>query len=188
MSSILVVYGTSYGHTRQVVDRLALGLTTHGHDVTIWKGDALPVPPALGGFDGFLIAGSVLYGKHQRYLRDFARQNAARLNASPSAFVSVCGALAGTWARGQEEARKYVAKFLEQTGWRPRITTSVAGALPYTKYGLVTRWMMRLISKATGRPTDTSRDWELTDWEAVDRFGAELARIFAGAPTAQPRP
>lgn len=182
MSNILIVYGTSHGHTTKVVDRLALGLTAQGHAVTTRKGDALPAGLALDGFDAFLIAGSVLYGKHQRYLREFVRQNAARLSASPSAFVSVCGAVVGTWARGQEEARKYVAKFLEETGWQPRLTTSIAGALPYTKYGLLTRWMMRLISKATGRPTDTSRDWEFTDWDALDKFAAELARVFAGAP------
>lgn len=178
MSRILVVYGSSYGQTRKVVDRLAQGLTVRGHQVTIWKGDVTPAVPALERFDAFLIAGSVRYGKHQRYLTNFARDHSARLNTFPSAFVSVCGAMAGTSVQGQAEARKYVERFLEATGWRPRIRISVAGGLPYTRYGLVTRWVMQLISKRTGAPTDTSRDWEFTDWDSVDRFGEELAEIL----------
>jgi menaquinone-dependent protoporphyrinogen oxidase len=175
MANILAVYGTSYGHTAKVVERIAHDLVEQGHRVTIWRGDRLPARYALDVFDAFLVAGSVLMGRHQRYLRDFVKANARRLNASPSLFVSVCGALAGSWSRGQGEARGYVSDFLDQTGWRPSLALSVAGALPYTKYGLLTRWMMKLVSKSTGRPTDTSRDWEFTDWGEVDRVANEFS-------------
>ena len=51
----------------------------------------------------------------------------------------------------------------------------VAGALPYTRYSPLTRWMMRrIVAKAKG-DTDTSRDYEYTDWEAVRRFAGEFA-------------
>jgi menaquinone-dependent protoporphyrinogen oxidase len=175
MANILVVFGTSYGQTGKIVQRIAHSLTARGHRVTLWKGDELPVGYSLDGFDGFLIAGSVLYGKHQRYLGDFVRRHLARLSASPSAFVSVCGAIMGSWPPGPEAARKYVAKFLAETGWTPRLTRSFAGELSYTRYGVFIRWVMRYISRRTGRPTDTSRDWEFTDWDAVDQFAAELA-------------
>ncbi|HEY7682704.1 MAG TPA: flavodoxin domain-containing protein [Gemmatimonadales bacterium] len=178
MAHLLLVYGTSHGHTAKVVGRIGRGLVARGHEVTIWKGSEWPARRSLAEFDGFLVAGSVLYGRHQRYLRDFVRHHVSVLNASPSAFVSVCGAIAGSWEPGAMEAEKYIARFLAQTGWRPRLTKSVAGALPYTRYGIFTRWMMKLISAKTGRPTDTSRDWEFTDWDAVDRFAADLAGIM----------
>jgi menaquinone-dependent protoporphyrinogen oxidase len=183
MANILMVYGTAYGQTEKIVRRMADRLTTDGHRVTIWKGDELSVQPGLAGFDAFLVAGSVLFGRHQRYLVDFVRHNLSRLNAAPGAFVSVCGALAGNWARGREEAEKYLEKFQDETGWRPQLARSLAGGVPYTQYGLVTRWMMKLISRATGRPTDTSKDWDLTDWGAVDEYAMELGAI-ARAPTA----
>ena len=144
-----------------------------------------PALPALERFDAFLVAGSVRYGKHQCYLTSFVRDHSARLNTFPSALVSVCGAMAGTSAQGHAEARKYIGRFLEATGWRPRLRISVAGGLPYTRYGLVTRWVMQLISKRTGAPTDTSRDWEFTDWDSVDRFGEELAEVLGEANPAQ---
>jgi menaquinone-dependent protoporphyrinogen oxidase len=185
MANILMVYGTAHGQTEKIVRRMADRLTTDGHRVTMWKGDAMPAQPALAGFDVFLVAGSVIFGRHQRYLTDFVRQHRARLNAAPGAFLSVCGALAGSWGGGREEAGKYREKFLDRTGWRPQLSRSFAGGLPYTRYGIFTRWLMKLISLATGRPTDTSRDWDLTDWDAVDRFALELAALVPQAAFAR---
>jgi menaquinone-dependent protoporphyrinogen oxidase len=50
-----------------------------------------------------------------------------------------------------------------------------AGALAYTQYRWWLRWVMKQISRSQGRPTNTSRDHDLTDWGAVDRFAARLS-------------
>jgi menaquinone-dependent protoporphyrinogen IX oxidase len=39
--------------------------------------------------------------------------------------------------------------------------------------------MMQLISWREGGPTDTSRDYELTDWGEVDRLADEVTRMAA---------
>ena len=52
----------------------------------------------------------------------------------------------------------------------------VAGALLYTRYNFLVRFVMRQITKAEGGDTDTSRDYEYTDWDAVDRFAEAFAR------------
>jgi menaquinone-dependent protoporphyrinogen oxidase len=174
MSNVMIVYGTSYGQTARIVRRIADRLTKSGHRVALWHGDELPAETSVSDYHSYLVAGSVLFGKHQRYLADFVRRNLATLNNRPSAFVSVCGALIGEWEPGREEARKYVDRFLKETGWTPRLTRSFPGGLPYTRYGLFTRWMMKLISKRTGRPTDTSRDWDFTNWAEVDAFALEF--------------
>lgn len=188
MAAILMVYASTHGQTARIVSRMAERLTMAGHRVAVWRADAARGEPSPDEFDGFLLAGSVQFGKHQRAVRDFARRHRDRLNAAPSAFVSVCGALVGTWPQGPDEAKKYVDRFLLDTGWRPRFARSFAGAVSYTRYGLVTRWMMKLISRSTGRPTDTSRDWEGTDWAAVDRLADELATETVRATEYQRRP
>lgn len=176
MADILVVYGSSYGQTAKVARRIADLLEGMGHWLSIWCGEEVPVSPGVEGFDAVVVAGSVRFGRHQRYLESFVRTHVAQLNAMPSAFVSLCGALAGGLPTGQSRAKHYVQRFVHRTGWRPQLSRSFAGGLPYTRYGPLTRWFMRRISRRTGRPTDTSRDWEFTDWDAVERFAEDLDR------------
>lgn len=178
MSTILIVYGTAYGQTERVARRIGSTLTDSGYAVTILKGDRLAPNPTLGAYDGFVVAGSVRVGRYQPYLTAFVRGHSTRLNAAPSVFVSVCGA-AGGGPDGLKAAQGYIDEFLHQTGWSPWLVRSFAGELAYTRYDPVTRWIMKLISRRNGGPTDTSRDYDFTDWQAVDRFGHELASMFA---------
>lgn len=178
MAKILAVYGTSYGQTERIVQRIARHLAEQGHVVTVRKGDALRRDVPLDDYDGFLIAASVISGRHQAYIQDFVRRNASRLSRAPSAFVSVCGA-AHPPAEERGEARRYMDEFLGKTGWRPRLTVTFAGALHYTRYRFFLRWVMKRISKKRGLPTDTSRDYEFTDWAAVAEFARQLGGILA---------
>lgn len=183
MSRVFIAYGTGYGHTERISQRIAEILTAAGHEVQVRRGDQLAPGFSLTDYDAIVVAASVRYGRHQRYIRDFVRRYAARLNLVPSAFVSVCGAMAESSPQGVELAQQYVQKFLRETGWRPWTARSFGGDLPYTRYKPLTRWMMQLISRRTGRPTDTSRDYDFTDWAMVDGFGRELVDRLAANPT-----
>jgi menaquinone-dependent protoporphyrinogen oxidase len=181
MLKILAVYGTSYGHTALVVQRMARVLTDAGHSVTVTRGDRTIAADAPAQFDACLVAASVLYGRYQRYIRRFVRRHAALLNARPSAFVSVCGAAAGHSDAEQRQARRYADRFLRETGWKPRARISVGGEMAYTRYGPITRWIIRSISRRNGGPTDTSRDYDATDWPAVEEFARGFAAIVSAA-------
>lgn len=185
MSKILVVYGTTYGQTERIVRRIGQILTETGHAVTLHRGDRLPVMLPIQEFDGFLIAGSVLSGHHQRYIRNFVCRYGYLLNALPSAFISVSGSAANIEPKAQIQAQQCVTSFLKETGWQPRVTRTFGGAIAYTRYNWVLRVVMRWISRRNGGPTDTSRDHEMTDWHAVDRFAHELAAgVFTTAGNA----
>jgi menaquinone-dependent protoporphyrinogen oxidase len=174
MARILVVYGTAYGQTQRIARRIVDRLADYGHELSMYQGDHLPANLSLDDYDAFLVAASIIRGRHQRYIRDFVRNHVLRLTATPSAFVSVSGAAAGS----AEEARRYMEVFFEETGWRPAFPVSFAGSMAYTQYGFVLRWIIKLISRRRGGPTDTTRDHEMTDWEAVDRFADQLAQAL----------
>ena len=62
----------------------------------------------------------------------------------------------------------------------------VAGALRYTHYNWLKRWMMKRIVTKAGGNTDTSRDYEYTDWAAVRAFADEFRRAAElSAPAAE---
>jgi menaquinone-dependent protoporphyrinogen oxidase len=184
MANILIIYGTAHGQTALIAQEIARVLRTH-HEVTVLRGDRLGEGPDLATLDGFVVAASVRFGRHQRYIRTFVRDHVGLLNSVPSAFVSVSGAMAGSEPESQRIARGYRDAFLEATGWRPGIARSVAGGIPFTRYRPWTRWMMKMISRRTGRPTDTSRDYDFTDWREVRKLAEDFAALLApGAPAA----
>jgi menaquinone-dependent protoporphyrinogen oxidase len=79
--------------------------------------------------------------------------------------------------RARAATQHCIDEFCTQTGWTPTQTEPIAGCLQYREYDLFTRQLMRLLMKRMGHPTDASHDYDYTDWEAVDRFGRELAHL-----------
>ena len=95
----------------------------------------------------------------------------------PAAFLSVSLSAARRDEPARREVRKAIARFVEQTDWTPGSVLPVAGALRYTRYGFFTRLLMLFISKMVGGDTDTSRDYEYTDWNALTEFAQRFARM-----------
>jgi menaquinone-dependent protoporphyrinogen oxidase len=178
MARILVVYGTAYGQTERIAGRIVDHLRARDHGVCMYRGDRLPTHLRLDDFDACVVAGSIIRGRHQRYIRNFARRNRGYLNSVRSAFVSVSGTAQGS----PEQARGYLEDFLQETGWQPRFAASFAGAMAYTQYGPILRWITKVVSRRRGGPTDTTRDHDFTDWAAVDRFAERLAKALAVSP------
>jgi menaquinone-dependent protoporphyrinogen oxidase len=172
---LLIAYGTRYGQTEKIALRMATLLAAAGDAVTCERADRLPRDLELRDFDGVIVGASVIRGRHQRNVRRFVRAHQDALNAMPSAFFSVSGSAAAADEPTRGAARRLMDDFLRDAGWRPRLAASVAGAMSFTRYDPITRWILKRISKREGGPIDTSRDHELTDWGQVEHF----VRAFA---------
>lgn len=122
-----------------------------------------------------ILGASIHYGRHPRYLRALVRRHCAALASRPSAFFSV-SLSAGEPGAQPEAAQRYLETFLHQAGWRPPQIATFAGALQYNRYGMFKRMLMRMIVGLAGGDTDTTRDYEYTDWDAVERFADDFAQ------------
>jgi menaquinone-dependent protoporphyrinogen oxidase len=171
----LVVYASTHGHTRKIAERIAQVLGDEGVAVTLHDATASPAPSAAG-FDLVVVGASIHGGHHQAQVMAWAKEHAAALADRPSAFFSVCLAVADDTDESRAAAEGYLSSFEEQTGWTPRTRTTFAGALQYLEYDFWTRLLIRTMMKRGGHPTDTSRDHDFTDWDAVDAFARDLAR------------
>ena len=173
MARILVVYGTTDGHTARVARALAEAATGAGAIVHVAV--AQRTAPAPVGYDGVIVAASVHAGRYQTGVCGWVRQHRDALAAVPAAFVSVCLGVLQKDVKVDQELEAIRERFFTETGWRPGSTKVVAGALRYTHYGWLTRVMMRRIAARAGGDTDTSRDYEYTDWVDLARFGRAFA-------------
>jgi len=186
---IAIIYGTRYGQTTKIAERMKQVLTDAGHDVWIGRADTLSRHFSASEYDAVIIGGSVIAGRHQRYLERFVRAHRDEVTQMPSAFFSVSGSAGGSTEQDQANARRVLDAFLTKTGWHPRTTATIAGAMAFTKYGVFTRILLKRISRREGGPTDTSRDHELTDWHQVARFAGDFAASLpepAATTCAQP--
>ena len=170
---LLIIYGTTEGQTRKIARFMADILKGMGHEVTL--ADASEDPPGPGLFDAVIIGASIHMHKYQAAVSHYITREASGLNRKSSAFFSVCLAVASDIEEEHHEAEQICSNFLFNAGWKPRMTIQIAGALKYTEYDFFKRLIMKMISKREGRSTDTSRDYEYTDWNAVTKFVTDFA-------------
>ena len=174
MASVLVVYATQDGQTRKIAERIATVLRARRHVVELLDAARAPQDLDLSRFQAVLIGSPI---RAQGYLRPvvrFVQSHRTALERLPTLFFSVGLAVLSKVHDGRAQTMQIVERLVAETGWRPRRVELVAGALPYTRYNFLVRFVMRRISKKEGGDTDTSRDYEYTDWSAVDRFAVEF--------------
>jgi len=181
MASLLIAYGTTDGHTAKIANALAQTLRTCSADVDVFDTGSAPAAQLKNAdqYAAVIVAASVHAGGYQGSVVRWVRENAAALKERPTAFVSVC---LGVLQRDPEVDRELAAiaqRFFDATGWTPTIGKIVAGALLYRQYDPIKRWMMRrIVAKAHG-DTDTSRNYEYTDWDDVNAFGKEFWSVVS---------
>jgi menaquinone-dependent protoporphyrinogen oxidase len=177
MTTILIVYGTTDGHTRKIAQVLAENLRAQFCSVDIVDSSGRLKRLSPEGYDGVIVAASVHIGSYQRAVVEWVRTHASTLNLLPTAFLSVCLAVLEQGIKPRQEILRIMRRFLERCGWRPTITKMVAGALPYTRYGWLKRTMMKRLAAKSGGGTDTTRDYEYTDWNDLRTFSSDFAEL-----------
>lgn len=168
---VLLIYASRHGQTQKITEHLAGILRTHGAEASVQSIDTLPRDLRVEAFDTVVLAGPVYFGKHPAKLAQFVVAQRAALKRVRSIFVSVSGMA----ANHREEAAKTALQFTAETQWKPDRIEVVAGGEPYTRYGFFTKWLMIWKMRRLGRTVDPTRDYEYTDWSALDRFARELA-------------
>lgn len=179
MTTILIVYGTTDGHTRKIAQVLAENLRGQFCSVDIADSAGMLRRLSPEGYDGVIVAASVHIGDYQRAVAGWVRTHAQVLNLIPTAFLSVCLGVLEPGTKPRQALLRILRRFLDRCGWRPTITRMVAGALPYTRYGWIKRMMMKRIAAKAGGDTDTTRDYEYTDWNDLRRFSRDFAELTA---------
>ncbi len=176
MAKVLIYYGTSDGQTGKIARFLgdslrALGVEVDVADARGPASDARPSAYAL-----VVVAASVHAGGYQKSVRRWVRGRVAELNAKPNVFLSVCLGILQKDPKVMADLEAILEGFRTETGWQPKEVKWVAGALKYTQYNLLKRWVMRRIVAKAGGDLDTSRDYEYTDWNDLRAYAGELHR------------
>jgi len=180
MPRILIVFGTTDGHTARIASAIDDAVRDAGGAASVFRATSQAPDPT--GYDAVIVAASVHRGRFQKPVAAWVLAHAQQLNAMPTAFVSVSLGILQKDPAVQAEVAAIVTRFLDGTGWRPTARLGVAGALLYSHYWWLTRLVMRRIALKAGGDTDTTRDYVYTDWAGLRHFVDGFARrLEAGA-------
>lgn len=190
MKTVGVLYATREGHTRRIAEHVAADLRVRGLHPEVENLRERAAAINLHDYSGVILAASVHAGAHEAEMVKFVKAQRSALEAMPAAFLSVTLSEAGAeradatpleHARFVAEVEQMIGKFFEETGWHAQRVKPVAGALLYTRYNVLLRFLMKRIARKSGGSTDTSRDHIYTDWQALDQFVNEFAEEISEA-------
>lgn len=169
---LLIVYGTTEGQTKKICEFLRDEAKKAGHEVSL--NNALEFHVHSTGFDAAIIGASLHAEKYQDAVEHYVHENNKGLNNIPSAFLSVSLTAATDEPESWKELKQITHEFLDKTGWQPTYVEQVAGALRYSKYNFLKKFIMRMIAQKQSGDTDASKDYEYTDWDQVKRIIGQL--------------
>jgi menaquinone-dependent protoporphyrinogen oxidase len=181
-----IFFATREGQTQKIAAHIADSLRQEGMRVDVLDVNNLPATVEWSRYTMVWVAASVHMGHHEREMIEFVRHNKRELQRLGAVFVSVTLSQAGAEdvhapaerrAQAARDARRMIDAFVAETGWNPARSFPVAGALAYTRYNWLVRWMMVRIARKHGASTDTSVDHELTNWPILDRFVDDVVTV-----------
>ena len=170
--NVLIAYATTEGQTRKIATAIADQTRRLGHDVRLIDTAREHSDLHLDGFDAIIIAASVHQDKHQDDIEDFVAASKSVLAKKPTMFISV--SLAAAFEESRENAERYIAGFVESSGWRPGKTLAVAGALRSDEYDYYHQQILEHVVLKDRKIDHPEQDQEFTDWKelasAVEAF------------------
>jgi menaquinone-dependent protoporphyrinogen oxidase len=174
-----IFYATREGQGKRVAEHVAESLRACRCDVEVCNVRDSPELIDTQRYQLAFVVASVHLGHHEREILRFVKSHRADLVRLGAPFLSLTLSEAGAEdpesppekrMASAADAQRMIDVFVQETGWRPAYVLPVAGALTYSKYNFFIKLIMKNIARKAGGPTDTSRDYEFTDWDAVDRF------------------
>ncbi|ELZ83177.1 protoporphyrinogen oxidase [Haloferax elongans ATCC BAA-1513] len=184
MISFLVAYGSKEGQTEKIAERIVAVLDGRGHEATAVSVADVPTDLSVEDFDAVLVGSSIHMGKHGTKVHRFVREHREALETRPNAFFQVSLSSAFPSKESDAHVAEYIEEFVEKTGWEPDRIGAFGGALRYSKYGFFTRMIMKRITQETIGETDTSQDYEYTDWDEVEAFATDFAALVEAGDVA----
>lgn len=173
MRKLLIVYGTTEGQTRKIVEYLAGEARGLNYDRDLHDAGSIPDNLQLSQFSKIIVAASVHMERHQEAVVQFVKKYRSDLEKCETAFLSISLSAAGD-AEERSDAWEYTRRFLSEVDWRPTKVHIVAGALRFSEHDFFKRWAMRRLAKE--KRADRKNDCEYTDWPEL----GHILKTFLG--------
>ena len=169
MHQNLIIYSSTDGQTIKICKRI-MSIIGDCKIVSIYEAKN----ENLSKYGKVIVGASIRYGKHKPELYDYISENCDHLIDTNASFFSV-NVVARKPEKNTPLTNPYVQKFLSISKWHPSLIGVFAGKIDYPRYGVLDKFMIRLIMWITKGPTDTKNVYEFTNWDDVDSFAKKIS-------------
>ena len=165
---LLVLYGSKYGSTKGIAERIAGRLRDAGMDVML---EAATYDVAIDDYEGLVIGSATYMGSWLKEPADWVRMHSRELARRPVWLFS-SGPLGDTKIdeQGKDKREETVPKEITEfeRSIKPRGHRVFFGALDHTKFGLAHRMLWSLPASRKLLIEGDFRDWDDIDGWAKD--------------------
>tara|TARA_B110001454_G_C12723220_1_gene435913 strand:- start:54 stop:1217 length:1164 start_codon:yes stop_codon:yes gene_type:complete len=168
----LVVFASKHGQTRTIgefVKRTILSKKENSVEF-LDLGLREDIPECESNANVVIIGTPIYAGRFHDSVVNWTRKNKNRISSKRLAFFTVSLNAEDKHPEARVVDDRKLKDLIRKTGLVPNFVASFSGALNYLEYDLVTRWLLKRISKKAGGPIDTSRDYDFTNWDHVAAF------------------
>jgi menaquinone-dependent protoporphyrinogen oxidase len=169
MHQNLIIYSSTDGQTIKICERI---MSIIGDCKIVSIDEAKN--ENLSKYEKVIVGASIRYGKHKPELYEYINENCDHLIDINASFFSV-NVVARKPEKNTPLTNPYVQKFLSISQWHPSLIGVFAGKIDYPRYGVLDKFMIRLIMWITKGPTDTKNVYEFTNWDDVDSFAKKIS-------------
>ena len=169
MHQNLIIYSSTDGQTIKICERI---MSIIGDCKIVSVDEAKN--ENLSKYEKVIVGASIRYGKHKPELYEYISENCDHLIDTNASFFSV-NVVARKPEKNTPLTNPYVQKFLSISQWHPSLIGVFAGKIDYPRYGVLDKFMIRLIMWITKGPTDTKNIYEFTNWDDVDSFAKKIS-------------
>ncbi|MDB2534897.1 menaquinone-dependent protoporphyrinogen IX dehydrogenase [Gammaproteobacteria bacterium] len=169
MHQNLIIYSSTDGQTIKICERI---MSIIGDCKIVSIDEAKN--ENLSKYGKVIVGASIRYGKHKPELYEYITENCDHLIDINASFFSV-NVVARKPEKNTPLTNPYVQKFLSISQWHPSLIGVFAGKIDYPRYGVLDKFMIKLIMWITKGPTDTKNVYEFTNWNDVDSFAKKIS-------------
>ncbi|MFX1492758.1 MAG: flavodoxin domain-containing protein [Promethearchaeota archaeon] len=182
MKKVLMIYGTRYGSTREISEKIAEIFREKQFElklVNISEEDA----PSLREYDGVLIGTGIRIGKWTKKIKKFVKKNLDDLNNRDFklGFYISCGT-ASKKEKVQEATEKFLLKNAEELGLNLDFYDAFGGTYDLRENSPIGK-IFRVALKASLKEEE---GWEIVedklydfrDWDQIESFAEKFASVL----------
>ncbi|NHJ14377.1 MAG: hypothetical protein EAX95_11915 [Candidatus Thorarchaeota archaeon] len=188
MKTILIAYGTRYGSTEEVAERIKAILEEH--DCSVHLLDVKSVKekkwPSLQNYNGVIVGSSIKMMKWMKEPKRFLQKYQRELNSADKilgVFVSSMGAAIPN--QRQEIHDKCISEVMHELRIQPAISDAFGGVFdfsPSSRMGSIDKRMARFAAMAMNEESDLRIDTDarndFRDWDQIRDFAERFQKLL----------